>query len=685
MATTRCAVLCCFREDKTLTEDEDDDAYVILKMDTEDDDEMEDKENNSATCSAKCTPDTTDKMPEVIDKKLSSKPIVKLEVMDQVNDDEKPGLNRSLSDSEVEELPEEEVDSDQPDSVQNDEQEYDDESERLAYDEMMEFDDEFSSVIVKQEPEEEDEYFVRIYQDGVPLYRCVKCDAIAEEDETILKHYLMEHKDYVECQLCHCLAENATILQSHIDEEHPAQKYLKSCKTCSLQFNDKESYANHLMIHKKEAREPVCGKCGKKFKGLANLRRHELVIHGEGNDQPAICQICGKSFKCSLYLSDHIRTAHATNKFECDCGRSYKNMKAFTKHREECEVVLHRLFDKTDDFQELVEGAEVSEVGDVSEVIEDEGLRRQLEANVQLTPQAPPKPDVSATLTPIQEDRLKKYGVKSFSTPYLTDEKGIGYKCNMCEYKSKHNTTVQRHYLLIHNGYVRCVTCSAVYETQAILDEHIENKHRKIYICTDCDEQFFSFESLRSHKRRAHGIFNNECRDCNLTFDSLDTYERHLADVHDIVYSGKPICKYCNAHLSSVRNLRKHVMCLHSVSNCMCDLCGKVYKNKYYLADHKRTSHREDRLQCPCGKTLKSQISLDRHTGSCKMTQQNLQGQNLVLMCSVCRKTFTCKNYLHKHMLRAHPETITRCQCGRRFKNYEAYERHISNCPVSKG
>ena len=653
-------MFCCFRQDKTIaTDGEDDDDIVILKMDTEDEEKGSEADVSKVDFNVQGNMESPD-----IDVKLNVTPVVQIEMMDQLNKSSKSDYeNSEQSINDTQNTPSEIEDS----SLK----------EQEVFTEYIDFDDEFEGVIVKQE----DEYFETVYQeDGTNIFKCLECDASANDEESITKHSLIEHKNYIECHLCNCVAENTEILERHIGDEHYTASFYKYCKKCDLQFTSHDSYLEHKDIHKEAIKDPICNKCGKKFSGMANLRRHEIVIHAAGDEQPSVCQMCGKSFKCGLYLNDHIRIAHATSmKFECDCGRCYKNLKSYTKHRETCEVVIHRLFGKSDEPQNLIIEGNVSEV-DVSGVVEDVALRKELGRKMEMN-----IPDDDLGITSLQEDRMKKFGVKSFSTPFLAEDKSIGYRCVSCPYKSKHHSTVQRHYLLAHNNHVRCVTCSSVFETQELLDAHVAKKHTRIYICTDCDEQFFSFDSLRCHKRRTHGIFNMECRDCKIKFDSLEAYEEHLDLVHEIMYTGKPICKYCNAYFSSVRNLRKHVLCLHSVSKCICDLCGKVYKNKYYLNDHKRTSHRDDRLQCACGKTLKTQISYDRHAGACKMNKLNLKGHHDVLiMCNVCGKTFTCKNYLHKHMLRAHPETITRCKCGRRFKNVEAFEKHTSGCLLYK-
>lgn len=106
--------------------------------------------------------------------------------------------------------------------------------------------------------------------------------------------------------------------------------------------------------------------------------------------------------------------------------------------------------------------------------------------------------------------------------------------------------------------------------------------------CTLCDYETTCVIKLRAHKRchLPRGICNICGKSC-----TIDNLKKHISN-----HTANPApCDECTSVLKNPEALRVHKI-LHRrmrVEQIVCDICGKRYKYRHSLADHKKTHFRE--------------------------------------------------------------------------------------------
>ena len=103
-----------------------------------------------------------------------------------------------------------------------------------------------------------------------------------------------------------------------------------SC-TCGKAFSSIFWYQTHT---KKCKAGFDCDKCPKKFKNLKCLKKHNKLVHIQGN----VCTVCDASFSTDRLRNFHMKTTHADTVTCPSCKKMYKNERSMKKHlRQFCE------------------------------------------------------------------------------------------------------------------------------------------------------------------------------------------------------------------------------------------------------------------------------------------------------------------------------------------------------------
>lgn len=186
-----------------------------------------------------------------------------------------------------------------------------------------------------------------------PCEICAKCFSSLK----ILESHKSTHKAH-ECVGCFQKFETKAKLNSHVKSVHEMK--LK-CRYCHLPFKCKIQLRNHVLDEHKRPKvkdrpspksEFVCPylNCGKTFKYSRSLRNHVASTHESGKEALS-CDVCRKSFFDKGKLNRHL-TSHQAGKFECNvCSKTFSRMDALKRHvvvsHEEAKSFTCKFCDKT--------------------------------------------------------------------------------------------------------------------------------------------------------------------------------------------------------------------------------------------------------------------------------------------------------------------------------------------------
>lgn len=207
---------------------------------------------------------------------------------------------------------------------------------------------------------------------------CVECNAVFNTKIKLQKH-LQTHKksDSHQCKYCSLMFNTKSDLQDHIHKTHSDISYgtncIFRCKKCSFIFHSKSELYLHIKAHlkskvKRQNGNFECANCDKKFFNQTNLLKHRKMAHENdfnngstcvyrckicstmftnknklyshikihtdalGDDNPKLCDTCGKSFNTAKALSRHVQM-HKGKYLSCDiCSKQFSNSVLLKEH-----------------------------------------------------------------------------------------------------------------------------------------------------------------------------------------------------------------------------------------------------------------------------------------------------------------------------------------------------------------
>ena len=178
----------------------------------------------------------------------------------------------------------------------------------------------------------------------------------------------------------------------------------------------------------------------------------------------------------------------------------------------------------------------------------------------------------------------------------------------------------------------------------------------------DCDKFFTRPSRLQTHLLSHTGEQPFKCNNegCNKTYSRSAHLKRHLAK-----------CSHnTNVVTSNTRKMRGSEV-------FQCDLCPKVYSNKYSLQKHAKVHEDSQRYVCQyCNKSFHKHHFLKSHIA----LEHEERGKNGKITCSKCDKTFAYESQLKRHFSRHHENSKTyKCSiCNEIFDKWTTLRAHIS-------
>nr|CAD7425093.1 unnamed protein product [Timema monikensis] len=328
--------------------------------------------------------------------------------------------------------------------------------------------------------------------------------------------------------------------------------------------------------------------------------------------------------------------------------------------------------------------------------------------------------------TPEKINKVSKE--KVLNQPVTNESKNDGdnpkFSCEVC-LKTFSKRTYLRQHKIAHNGTRPhiCLECNSKFIRSGDLTRHIKIHDRgkiirdkqpvnilkkiapikeTLFSCKVCSKTFTKLVYLRRHVIIHSDRRPYECKVCKNTFTRSGDLSKHMrihtreltklekedTAIHE--YAGEFVCKLCSRSFSKEFYLKQHTV-VHiekEPTTYLCDECGKAFKQRGALTQHKAThSTVKSHICSDCGKAFAFIGRLRDHL--------KVHAGVKPYLCNICGKAFAAREGLFAHE-RTHTGEKPYCcnLCPRTFatsSNYRTHMRHhtegkrfpCTHCPTA--
>lgn len=361
---------------------------------------------------------------------------------------------------------------------------------------------------------------------------------------------------------------------------------------CYGAFGEKSQLTKHMKTHS-EKESSYCSFCKQHFEEIKN---HFETFH---KDLTSHCKICFKRFSKESSLRLHIKVFHTMEKnFFCDLcpNKGFAERFQLKRHlRRHQDIVTF-----SEDHSEESE----SEVSTSSRSV----ISMELEPEQVFIDDLDPKMEVDIFEGPTAEDVLVE-----IKTEILSDEealkaeslievdrdipeikKEISFEDHESSEDLKQHNVIESQTSKQEESHRNDDKYVNKYIKQDVPKVHFQNE--KSFICNQCGRHFRYKSALDRHVKVIHeNQRDHVCTKCGKSFGLKFDLTKHYENYHDESNKVQRTCQMCGKVFSKQRNLKIHILAIHSEKSFECEICSKKFSFKSAKDRHVKVVHNNER------------------------------------------------------------------------------------------
>ncbi|XP_013883935.1 zinc finger protein 423 [Austrofundulus limnaeus] len=450
-----------------------------------------------------------------------------------------------------------------------------------------------------------------------------------------------------------------------------------------------------------------CPYCSKRdFHSLAVLEIHLKTIHADKPQQSHTCQLCLETLPTLYNLNEHVRKAHRSSGGSVGAAGAFPLLQFTNVTAFHCNYCPD-MFGDINSLQEHIRVSHCLPGGILAGSTTLEGnhaffcnqcsmgflTESSLTEHIQQThcPSAAASGGSVAKLeSPVLQAASQSF-MEVYSCPYCTNSPIFGSLLKL----TKHIKENHKNIPLANNK--RQAKVADLSPASSDVEISSPKRHKAggdstpsvgsngDYPCNQCDLRFATFEGFQTHlKSHLEMLLRRQsCPQCNKEdFESQEALLQHLT-VHYTTTSTQYVCESCDKQFSSVDDLQKHLLDMHTFVLYHCTLCQEVFDSKVSIQVHLAVKHSNEKklFRCTaCAWDFRKEADLQLHV------KHNHLGQRLGLpgglaglkprKCIFCGETFGTEVELQCHIT-THSKKFTCRFCGKAFHAIALLERHL--------
>ncbi|XP_024858057.1 zinc finger protein 423 isoform X2 [Kryptolebias marmoratus] len=450
-----------------------------------------------------------------------------------------------------------------------------------------------------------------------------------------------------------------------------------------------------------------CPYCSKRdFHSLAVLEIHLKTIHADKPQQSHTCQLCLETLPTHYNLNEHVRKAHRSSggtvgtagafpllqftnvtAFHCNyCPDMFGDINSLQEHIR----VSHCLPGGILAGSTTLEGNHAFFCNQCSMGFLTESSLTEHIQQTHCTSATASGGAVAKLESPVLQPASQSF-MEVYSCPYCTNSPIFGSLLKL----TKHIKENHKNIPLANNK--RQAKVADLSPASSDVEISSPKRHRPggdstpsvgsngDYPCNQCDLRFASFEGFQAHlKSHLEMLLRRQsCPQCNKEdFESQEALLQHLT-VHYTTTSTQYVCESCDKQFSSVDDLQKHLLDMHTFVLYHCTLCQEVFDSKVSIQVHLAVKHSNEKklFRCTaCAWDFRKEADLQLHVKHNHLGQRSgLPGGLAGLKprkCIFCGETFGTEVELQCHIT-THSKKFTCRFCGKAFHAISLLERHL--------